>query len=111
MRVNVEGRRAKKSDESLIAFASKVNRQGGGRRNGSDDRNPGRERFLHDLERRASTHDHDMILERQEIIEERTSDCFIDGIVAANVFPQDNQVAVEIKDCRRMDATGPGRST
>ena len=62
VRVNVESRWTKKADERLVAFASKVDRQRGGRRDGGDDRNPGRERFLNDLERRTPTDDHNVIL-------------------------------------------------
>ena len=50
VRIDIERRRPQKTDQRLAAFAGKIYRERRWRGNGRDDRNSGRERFLHDLQ-------------------------------------------------------------
>ena len=49
-----------------------------------------------------------MTVEPQESVEERTPNCFVERVVAADVFAENNHFAVEREDCGRVDTTGPG---
>ena len=47
-----------------------------------------------------------MTAQRQQAVEKSAANHFIDGVMTPNVFAHDDQIAVEIKDSRGMDAAG-----
>ena len=58
--------------------------------------------------RGAAADDENMTIQWQQIVEEGAADCFVDRVMTPNVFAQNNQIAVEIEDRSRVNATGPG---
>lgn len=109
VRVDVERWRPQKTDQRLIAFTREAHGQRGRCRHRRDDRDPGRKRFLHDFKRGTSTDEKNVSIERQESIEQRPPDHLVDRIVPANIFPDDDQFAVEIEDRSRMNSSGPAK--
>ena len=93
MRIHIECRRPQESDQGLAAFARKIHRQRRGCRDRGDDRNTGGERFLHDFERGAAADHQDVMTEREEAVEKGASDRFIDPVVAANIFADNEWLA------------------
>src|SRR5262245_66252465 len=86
VRVNIERRRAQKANKSLIAFASKIDRECRWRGDRSHDWNSGGKRFLHDFKGSATANEDYAAIQRQLSVQERAADCFVHSVVTANVF-------------------------
>src|SRR3954463_13411007 len=49
-----------------------------------------------------------MVIKRHQSVEQGMTDCFVDGVMASDVFAHNNLVSVDIEDSRRVDAAGAG---
>lgn len=106
MGIDVEATFANEADEGLTAFLGKIDRETGGGGNGNNHRNARRQGFLHDLERSAAAYDQDFFFQGQEGIEQRMAENFVDGVMASNVFADDDQIAVCSEQTGCMEAAG-----
>ncbi len=71
--------------------------QAGGRADGGQDRDAGHEGFLHKLEAGAAAHEDETVLERHMARENFGADQFVDGVMAADVFAQELEIALRIE--------------
>src|SRR5207248_8237503 len=74
-----------------------------------DDRNSGGERLLHDLERGAPANENYATGERQLPIKKSTANHLVDGIVPADVFPDNSRLAIRPKQTGRMNAASASK--
>ena len=70
MGVDIHRLPAQKPDQRLPALPRKFHRQARRRRNRHDDRNPRRQRLLHDLKRRPPAHQQHVPVERQQSVQQ-----------------------------------------
>src|SRR4051794_8859932 len=95
--IKIECRRSQKTDQGLAAFPREIHRERRRRRDRRDNWYSSGERFLDDLERRATADGQDVAVERQESIEQGSSDRLVDGVVASDIFPHDDRFSTEIE--------------
>ena len=85
-RIEVEAPVTHESRERHPVLAGDLDGEGGGGADSGDDRDPGRQRLLHDLEGCASA-DHEYApVERQVTVEEGTADDLVHRIVASDIL-------------------------
>ena len=58
-----------------------------------------------ELERRAAANEQNMSIQRQLTGEQRAADSFVDGVMASDVFPNDQRFAVGIENTGGVNST------
>ena len=104
--VNIHSALAQEADQRLATGFGEVDREARGRGDGGDDQDSRREGFLHDLEGGAATHQEHVVVEWKLFVEQTETDDFVDGVVAANVFSQDDQFALSREHGGGVEPTG-----
>src|SRR5579859_1047403 len=82
---------AQETDEGDAAGVGQFDGQAGGGGDGGDTGDACQQGLLDDLERGATTNEQDMLIIRKRIMQQAISDQFIDGIVTAHIFAQEEQ--------------------
>ena len=91
VRIDVHGVIAQEADERDAAGVGQFDGQAGGGGDGGDTGDAGQQGFLNDLERGTATNQQDMLAIRKRVMQQAMPDQFIDGIMTANVFAQEEK--------------------
>src|SRR3989304_4316542 len=102
--VHVEPLPAGEADEGHPELPGEVHREARRGADGADDRNPRHEGLLHDLEAPAPAHLEDRVRERDGVPEDLLADDLVDGVVAAHVLPDADDLPVGGEEARRVEA-------
>src|SRR5205807_4948676 len=105
--VDVQAAAAEEADQRLVGRLGEVTSQAGRRRHCHQDRNPGLERFLDDLEGGASADHQDVAVEGQEALTRGVADDFVHRVVPADVLAHDDRLAIQREQPGRVQAAGP----
>lgn len=97
---------AEEADEGLVAVVGELGGEGGGCGDGGDDGEAGGEGFLQDFEGGAAADEEEMVVEGEAVVEEAVAEGFVDGVVSADVFAENEQLAVDVEDGGGVEATG-----
>jgi hypothetical protein len=95
--VDVHPTRSEKADERLPTGGSEINGQARWSGDGCDHWDPGRESFLHHLERDASAEQQDAVAQWEAVLEQCPADQLIQRIVAAHILARGKQVTTQIE--------------
>ena len=96
--VEVESILAEEADECLAACFCEVYGQAGRGGDGGNDGDAGGEGFLKNLEGGPSADEQDAFIQWEGVDECAMSNHFIDRIVSAHIFPQHQQLSIEIEE-------------
>ena len=104
VRVHVEPLVSHEGGQRESADLGALDREAGGSRDGSDERDARDEGLLDDLERHAAADGEQHVFERQAAFAQHPPDHFVHGVVAADIFGRRQERAVPIEQARRVDA-------
>ena len=101
--VDVEACVANEAEQRHAALASQVDRQAGRSPDGPEHGDAGDRRLLHQLEADPAAQHDDPARQRDAASEQLGTDQLVQGVVAADVLPQREQVAVYIEEIQRRE--------
>ncbi len=84
---------AEKAGEGEAQFAGELNGEAGGSGDGGKDGNSCGDGFLRDFKTGSAADQHEVIGERNELVLKRPADHFVDRVMPAHIFADDEQFA------------------
>jgi hypothetical protein len=105
--VDIETFVAEEADEGLSGLFGELDGEAGGGGDGGDDGDASCERLLHDFERRSAADQQDVVVEGHAT-EKRVAEDLVDGVVTADVFVEDEELACRVKQGGGVEAAGAG---
>src|SRR5215204_6185299 len=109
--VHIKPVAAEKPHQRHAEALGEVDGQAAGGGDGAEDGDAGGEGFLGDLEAAAAADHQEVIGEGEDAFEEGPADDFVDGVVAADVFPQRDKVSSRGEQGGGMETAGGGEET
>ena len=104
--IDIEARAPQKTDQGDPQPIGHGDRQARRSRDRADDRHARDGGLLQDLEAGPPGYEHDPPGEREFAIEKSATDQFVDGVVAADVFTDNDQAARRVEEARGVQAPG-----
>ena len=90
----------------MAALLREIGRERGWRRDRGDDRHARGQRFLDDLEARAAANQQDVVVVREQPVLQPVPDHLVQGVMPADVFAEDDQLARHGEDRGGVEAAG-----
>lgn len=104
--IQVESFVSQKSDQGYVRAFGQLDGEAGGRTDGYYYFNTSHCCLLQELEAGAAAQQEDEGGKRKEAPAERMADGFVEGVMAADVFPQDVQFSIPVEEGSGMEAAG-----